>query len=280
MIQLNGAPVQVERLGTDGSLQRAMELLRSLDGKVDAIGLGGIDRWLVVDGERFAIADAEKLVAAVTKTPVLDGTGLKAVWEPRVIDALLSRRIIDPADPVLMVSALDRFGIADAFYRLGFPTVAGDLIFTAHLDYPILSRAELVRLGKHLLPEMVKRPFSELYPIGAEQDVLSDERYRRYFDAARIIAGDFHLIRRYWPDQLADKVIITNTTTAADVEAVRARSAKWLITTTPEIDGRSFGTNVMEAAVVAVSGVTPDHPEWAKTVEDIDIGFGAVWLRP
>ncbi len=279
-IHLSGVPVLVERRGTDGNLERAVDLLRQLDGQVDAIGLGGIDRWLIVDGERYAIRDAERLVAAVTQTPVLDGKGLKEVWEPRVIDALIARQIINPEDAVLMVSALDRFGMADTFYRRGFPTVAGDLIFAAQVDYPILSRAELVRLAKHLLPEVVKRPFAELYPIGAEQDAASDERYRRYFDAAQIIAGDFHLIRRYWPNTLEGKVIITNTTTAADVEAARARSAKWLITTTPEIDGRSFGTNVMEAAVVAVSGVTPDHAAWAKTVEDMDIGFGALLLNP
>ncbi len=50
------------------------------------------------------------------------------------------------------------------------------------------------------------------------------------------------------------KIIVTNTTTPADVEAFREASVKYLVTTTPVLDGRSFGTNAMEAALIAVAG--------------------------
>jgi hypothetical protein len=50
------------------------------------------------------------------------------------------------------------------------------------------------------------------------------------------------------------KVIATNTTTASDVELFRRLGIKYLITSTPVLDGRSFGTNMMEAALIAVSG--------------------------
>jgi hypothetical protein len=56
------------------------------------------------------------------------------------------------------------------------------------------------------------------------------------------------------PDRLDGKVIVTNTTTPADVEAFRQRGARYLVTSTPRLDGRSFGTNMMEAALVAVAG--------------------------
>jgi hypothetical protein len=38
------------------------------------------------------------------------------------------------------------------------------------------------------------------------------------------------------------------------VELFKSLGVKYLITTTPVLDGRSFGTNMMEAALVAVSG--------------------------
>ena len=38
------------------------------------------------------------------------------------------------------------------------------------------------------------------------------------------------------------------------MEAFRKAGVKYLLTTTPVLDGRSFGTNMMEAALVAVSG--------------------------
>jgi hypothetical protein len=44
-ITLLGEEITLERRGTNGDVQKAIELIRSLDGKVDAIGLGGTDRW-------------------------------------------------------------------------------------------------------------------------------------------------------------------------------------------------------------------------------------------
>jgi hypothetical protein len=56
------------------------------------------------------------------------------------------------------------------------------------------------------------------------------------------------------PDKLEGKVIATNTTTPADVDMFRQAGIKYLVTSTPVLDGRSFGTNMMEAALIAVSG--------------------------
>jgi hypothetical protein len=56
------------------------------------------------------------------------------------------------------------------------------------------------------------------------------------------------------PDTLAGKVIATNTTTAEDVELFRQAGVKYLVTSTPSLEGRSFGTNMMEAALIAASG--------------------------
>jgi len=39
-----------------------------------------------------------------------------------------------------------------------------------------------------------------------------------------------------------------------DVELFRAMGVKYLVTTSPVMDGRSFGANMLEAALVAISG--------------------------
>ena len=56
------------------------------------------------------------------------------------------------------------------------------------------------------------------------------------------------------PARLSGKTIITNTVTAADRKMLQDAGVKTLITTTPCLQGRSFGTNVLEAAIVAASG--------------------------
>jgi hypothetical protein len=54
------------------------------------------------------------------------------------------------------------------------------------------------------------------------------------------------------PDRLDGKIVLTNTVTPVNIEELRTRGAQMLITTTPDFAGRSFGTNVIEAALLAL----------------------------
>lgn len=278
MLTILGTPVQVSRRGTDGSLEAAARLIGELadSGTVDVLGLGGIDRYLVVGDRRYEIADARRLATAAGAVPVVDGSGIKAAWEPRVVEMLLAQGRIRHTDRVLMVSALDRFGMAQAFFRLGFSTVCGDLIFASRINYPIRTLSELEEMGRKLLPTMVSLPFHQLYPVGDDQEAFPDERYAAYFSQADIIAGDFHFIRRFLPPSLNGKTVITNTTTQRDRELLKARGVTLLVTTTPVLEGRSFGTNVVEAAVVAVTGLSADDPGWDQAVAASGLGLH-VW---
>ena len=61
--------------------------------------------------------------------------------------------------------------------------------------------------------------------------------------------------------------------TPEDVDAFRKAGVKYLVTTTPVLEGRSFGTNMMEAALVAISG--KGRPlTWPELTEMLDkLGF-------
>ena len=67
------------------------------------------------------------------------------------------------------------------------------------------------------------------------------------------------MIRRYIPAGLSGQTIITNTITSADIEFLKEKGVGALVTTTPEYEGRSFGTNVMEAALVAILNKEPEQ---------------------
>jgi len=73
------------------------------------------------------------------------------------------------------------------------------------------------------------------------------------------VAGDFHYIRSNLPARMDGKTIITNTTTPEDVALLRERGVATLVTTTPELEGRSFGANVMEGVLVALAGKRPEQ---------------------
>jgi hypothetical protein len=270
--QFLGREVVIERRGTDGDFARAVALIAQLDGTVDAIGLGGIDLYLVADGRRYIIRDALKLARAAHLTPVVDGSGLKHTLERRVVERVQAEGIVDfRGARVLLTSGVDRFGMAEALPALGAKVVFGDLAFALGIPVPIRSLGALRVLARTLLPIICRLPFQMIYPTGAKQETTTS-KYARFFDEADIIAGDFHLIRRYMPLRLDGKTIFTNTTTAADVAVLRERGAAMLISTTPEFDGRSFGTNVMEGVIISLLGATPDEmtPErYQSTLDEL-----------
>lgn len=249
----------IERIGTDGDMEKAIQLIRELDGKVDAFGMGGIDLYLVAGGKRYVIREAKRLAAAAKKTPIVDGSGLKNTLERNVIPYLekeLGWRFAGKT--ALLVSGVDRFGLAEALDAAGCRMIIGDLIFSIGIPIPIRSLATLRFLAALLLPIISQLPFKYLYPTGKEQETVTT-KYEKYYLAADVIAGDFHFIRRYMPARLPEKVIITNTVTAEDVELLRERGVAVLVTTTPEMQGRSFGTNVLEGVLVSLIGKRPEE---------------------
>lgn len=262
-VELLGEQFEIARRGTDGDFDRALALMKELDGTVDAIGLGGIDIYLYVRQKRYEIQDGLRLLEAAKTTPVVDGSGLKNTLEREVVRILAQRTDLLKKDMrVLMVSSLDRFGMAEALYDLGCQMTYGDLIFTMGMTYPLHTIAELEDIANRVLPDLVKMPFQMLYPTGKKQESQDEEkvgRFAHYYHEADLIAGDFHLIRRFMPYDMKGQTVLTNTTTRDDVAFLQERGVGTLVTTTPEYDGRSFGTNVMEAAMVAILGKRPEQ---------------------
>ena len=242
--------VELSRIGTDGSLEGARRMIAELDGEVDAIGLGGIDLFLCAGHRKYTVRDARRLANAAKKTPVVDGSSLKLTLERRHVD-WLADNFPSPAlrdSRVLMVSGVDRWGMAERLSEHAKEVLFGDLMFGLGLPIPLRRLRTVENIARVLLPVL---PFQLLYPTGAKQKEHKP-RFTEYLVWADWLCGDFHYIRRNLPERLDGKVILTNTTTAEDQQLLRQRGAASLITTTPVIDGRSFGMNVLEGCLVAL----------------------------
>jgi hypothetical protein len=256
-----GADLRIERRGVGldyGAYQRELARLDA-DPSVAAIGLGGINRYLFSGDRRYELRKAEEMAAAVRSKPLCDGAALKQHWEPEVVRLAAAAGTLPAAGArVLMVCAVDRWGMAEALRATGARVVAGDLMFALGLPVPLGSWPLLRLLTRALLPLVTRRvPFEWLYPTGESRAV---PRYGRWYRWADVLAGDWKFIGKHAPDAdgaLAGKTVLTNTTTPADVERLRRLGVRTLITTTPSLGGRSFGTNAVEAAVCALSGRPP-----------------------
>lgn len=280
VLELCGQKVHIERRGTDGDFCIARKLMEQWDGKADAIGLGGTDLYVYAGKERYIFRESARLVANVKHTPVLDGSGVKNSLERKLIRQLVAGdKVPIKGSKVLLVCAVDRFGMAEALLEAGAQVTFGDLIFGLNINKPLHSLKALAWWASLLAPVVTKLPVSWFYPMGKEQDERV-VRHPEYFLESDIIAGDFHYIKKFMPEHLPGKIIITNTVTAADREMLRKAGIKILITTTPCIKGRSFGTNVMEAMLVALhDGKGPlSAEEYLKLIEHYHIESSVEYL--
>jgi hypothetical protein len=267
--ELAGVPITLARQGMEGDIAAAHARIAALDGTVDAIGLGGIDIYLYVGREQLIIGDGQRLSQAAHITPVLDGSGLKNTLERIVVHDLIKSGVVTSRSKILMVSALDRFGMAEAFVEHGCSCVFGDLIFNIGLDFPLTKLSEIEELAKKYRKRLLTVPFHLLYPTGSAQEAKeANPVYAKYYLEADIIAGDAHLILRHLPDRIDGKGIVTNTTRTHTMERFLHAGAAWVMTTTPDLGGISGGTNIMEAALVAIMGIpqseieTTDYLKW------------------
>jgi len=253
LVKFKDKEIIVERIGTDGDIEKAKRLYTELDGKIDAFGVGGVDLYLRLDRREYPLRAALKLVEGVKKTPLVDGRGLKHTLE---------RRVFELAAPLLKESphfkqafvpvAVDRIGLAQAVSEVSEAIVIGDLMVALGIPIPIRGIASFKRLARVLLPIVSYFPMSMIFygSGGAEQK----PKYTNFFNSSDLLAGDFLFMRKYMPERLSGKTVITNTTTEENIELLRKRGVRLVITTTPRYEGRSFGTNMLEAALTVYAG--------------------------
>ncbi len=274
-VTLLGEKVSIERIGTDGDMEAAALKFKELDGTVDAFGVGGADLGALADGKWYPFYSVKPMVRFVKKTPLVDGGGLKNTLEnkaPAFLDKKIGDYINSRGRKVLVTVGVDRWGLSKSFVEAGYETVFGDLMFGLDIPIAIHKLSQLKTVAALLMPIAGRLPFAWIYPTGEKQEKRIP-KWEKYYQWATVIAGDCHYIKRNMPYDMQGKVIVTNTTTPEDVETFRKAGIKYLITTTPVIDGRSFGTNMMEAALVAISG--KGRPlSWDELNEMLDkLGF-------
>lgn len=252
VVNFKGEDIQVERVGTDGDIAKARQMYLDLDGKVDAFGVGGVDLYLRLDQREYPLRAALKLVSGVTRTPLCDGRGLKHTLERRVFELAKPQLGEVRFKQAFVPVAVDRLGLAEAVADVAERTVFGDLMVALGMPIPVYGIPAFKRVARVMLPIVSHFPMSMIFygSDGAEKE----PKYVKYFEGSDLIAGDFLFMRKYMPKDLSGKTVVTNTTTEDNIELLKSRGVKTVITTTPRYEGRSFGTNMLEAALTAYAG--------------------------
>ncbi|MFC2064838.1 quinate 5-dehydrogenase [Chloroflexota bacterium] len=251
-----GQECEISRQGTDGDYDKAIQMYKDNDGKVDAFGVGGLEFYIQVADRRYYMRDVKRVSKAVNISKIGDGNGVKGILERRAFKALEQHLNKEGKSlvglPALKTTAVERYGMASAMVEAGLDVTFGDFMFALGLPIAVHKLSTVRLLGAVLLPVVCLLPFAWLYPLGAEQDKEPQKKWQKYYERSTVIAGDFLQVRQFLPDDLSGKIIVTNTTTKKNVEELQKRNLNILVTVTPRLEGRSFGTNVMEATLLAL----------------------------
>ncbi len=259
--KLFGEEVHVRRLGADGSVQQASEMVAQFDGQVDAIGLGGMNIRFRVGNRTYVHKQIQQIASAAQVTPVVDGAHLRNTLERWAIGQVAKQQPgIFSHKRVFVVSGIDRYGMAQVLSTFTPEIRFGDPIFHLNLPFALRSFRQLEQYASLVLPTFCHAPYGRLCPVGPEQD-LRTPRGVKHFDQAHIIAGDYAYIRRFAPDNLKGKTVITNTLSSADVQDLKERGVESLITMTPPLsDEHPFaGANIIEAILVSFIDRPPEE---------------------
>jgi predicted amino acid dehydrogenase len=268
----------VQRIGTDGSLERAAELLLEWDRKADAIGLGGI-RFPYGIGPRYlAKKHQHKLqqLGAQIQTPVTIGSALRDVsfeWALRYIEYKFGDYFNNAR--VLFLSGMSSYRIAKVISEFSDNLIFADPILENGIPKFInsLKDFDLYAQGVHEVLQWVpsKRLSASVVPVKAFCDYI----LRKAMQKANIIVVPCYDFDRYLQnaglEELGGKTIITATASDARVTFLKERGVDVIIDTTPKILKRVVAPDVLEALILAALGKKRDQVRADDLLEIISV---------
>jgi hypothetical protein len=286
-LKLKGQEFYIWRQSTDGNMKKAVELIRQYDrdSETSAIGLGGIGLRVDAADRVYYYRDGRRFGEAAQKTPIVCGAGLKGIVEGDVPRYMADDRgLAVRGKKVGVVSAFDRWGLSMGFERLGCDMTYGDLTFGLGIPRLVRTHEDLVRMVHLVGPAAMQLPFKLLYPTTSDHKTkakMPSPIIRQFYEENDIIAGDYKFIKQYMPADMSGKWVVTNTTTMEDVEIMRKAGVEILVTTTPRLDGRTFGTNVIEATLLALDGASEALPgvRYLELLHEVGWWPDVIWLQ-
>jgi predicted amino acid dehydrogenase len=273
-----GQEVEVHLKGCGGDLTILDQLIRSFDGKVDAIGLDGICSKIQLAGESLNHKVGNKIFQRKTLSPMVDGSGIRNVLENWSIN------LIDRAQPgifsnkrVLLVPALNHDMLFRALGR--FTTdirYADPVIFFALPTFPGAGTPQLAkRIAAPTLEQLADSPFRRIHP---QPGIPTVKRSEKPFIWADIIAGDMGAIRRYAPRNLRKKTVICEWASQEDLADMQQRKVSVVISLIPTLEGDG-GLDHRSSAMVEAVLVALREDRNSPLTEDtyLDIVSNLTW---
>jgi len=261
-----GQEFSVIRLGTDGDMEKAAEMLLRWDKEADAIGLGCV-KFPYGFGPRYLTrkhVDKLRKLGSRIQTPFTLGSALRDVsfeWSLRYIEYKFGN-YFDEAR-VLFLSGMSNYRIARVMSEFTDNLTFADPVLENGIS-KFLNSLEGLKRYAHSAHEVLqwvpsKRLTSSVVPLQAWNGYI----LKKAMQKANIIVVPSYNFYDYLEDtsleELGGKIIITSTAYDDRVEFLKERGVDVIIDPTPKILERVVAPNVLEALIIAALGKNRDN---------------------
>lgn len=257
-----GQDFEVQRIGTDGDVDKVAELLVKHDGEAAAFGLGSFKFPPTVGpkGTRGAMDETLMQIQALSKhlkTPLTTGAGLRAVafeWALRHLQFKLGGNYFDNMR-LLFLSGMTQYTYAKVLNEYSDNITFADPVLEHGIPKFLNSvkELELYANGVHDVLNWIpgKRFTTSLMPIKTWNDYI----LRKAMQKAHAILVTHYDFYRYLehctPEELGGKIVITSSVYEDRVQFLKDRGVDVIIDCTPKILEKLVGVNILEALILA-----------------------------
>ena len=286
-LSLLGQELCAHLRGAGGDAERARALIAEFDGSVDCIALDGFPALLQLGSEQRAHEIGSTLPPLATKSPLVDGSGIRGGLERwAVILADRAQPGIFAEKCTLLAPGLNHSGLAQALVRhTESVRYADPIIYFGLPALPLVgSKSTLEQAAPRTLEQLKDAGFHRLRPQAGEP---GHERSPEPFLWADVIAGDIGAIRRYAPDELKRKTVVVEYASEEDLADLKGRGVSIVVTLMPSLTPRDamgrWSAAVVEATLVALrrdESMPLTEDTYLDLMADIQWTPGVRYLQP
>jgi predicted amino acid dehydrogenase len=256
-----GEEVCLRRFGADGNLERVVQLVGQLDGQVDAIGLDRMRIHYRVGRRQYPQRHVQRIVQAARTTPVVDGWHVQHTLGRWTVSQVARQQPgIFSHKRVFVLSGIEDYALAQVLTNFSDRILFGDPLFQLNLPFALRGFRQLGWYVGLVLPLLCRNQVG--IPGLPTEDgswskglgLRAEGEAARLFRQAQVIVGDIPTIRRFAPEDLGGKIVISDSLSAVEIEDLRERGVEALVTLTPPLGEEQpfVGAEVVEAVLVSL----------------------------
>jgi predicted amino acid dehydrogenase len=268
-----GKQITVQRVGTNGSTDKAVKLLKHWEAHADALGLGVVKDCYTVGARRFIEKDSIRMKSVVKRIPVTTGGRLNDIlqeWALRHAQVKLGNYFNNAR--VLFFSGMTNYKLAqcmaeytqnlqfaDPLLQLGVPKLLTSL-----------SALELYASGSHYVSDWA------LPGVMSSGPVKEWTRFvlRKAMQKATVIVAPVHELDDFTAEELAGKTIITSSVNDERLVQFKDKGVYLVIDGSLNLNEHVLGPNILDAMILAATGKEPQdllEDDYLEIITDLQM---------